>query len=72
MPSLIDLLFLKAIRKDVQRFLTKNLSLGAADARDRCVKYLAEDPMMVARRDELIVRKKRLDSVQSQLRMFGV
>ena len=71
-PSLIDLKFLKAIRKELQGFLLPKLSIGAPDARDNCAKLLAEDPVMASRRDELTARKNRLESVQSELRMFGL
>lgn len=72
MPSLIDLKFIKAIPKDIQGFLISKLELGDGDAVKRCTNYLAEDSNMVARRDELMAREKRLKGVKSQLRSFGI
>jgi len=71
-PSLIDLKFVKAIPKVVQNFLIAELGLGAADAAARCVKYLAEDPTIVACRDELVARQKRLESVKAELQKLGL
>jgi hypothetical protein len=70
-PSLIDLKFTKAIPKDIQSFLIDKLGLGATDAAKRCANYLAEDPTMVARRDELMARKKRLENVRLEIQNFG-
>lgn len=71
-PSLIDLKLVKAIPKDIQEFLISKLGIGAEDAADRCAKYLAEDPSMVARRDELLARKRRLEDVKLALFTFGL
>lgn len=69
---MIDLKFVKAITKELQNFLISNLGLGTANANDRCGKYLAEDPNIVARRDELVSRKNRLDGVKIELQNFGL
>lgn len=71
-PSLIDLKFVKAITKELQPFLISELGLGSAHANDRCAKYLAENPNVVARRDELVSRKNRLESVKIELQNFGL
>ncbi|KIM82118.1 hypothetical protein PILCRDRAFT_485567 [Piloderma croceum F 1598] len=71
-PSLIDLKFVKAITKELQNFLISNLGLGTTNANDRCGKYLAEDPNIVARRDELVSRKNRLEAVKIELQNFGL
>jgi len=71
-PSLIDLKFIKAIPKDIQAFLISKLGLEAADAVKRCANYLAEDPTMVSRRDELMARQKRLNGVKLELHHFGI
>ncbi|ESK87740.1 hypothetical protein Moror_11277 [Moniliophthora roreri MCA 2997] len=66
-PNFIDLRFLKALGKDMQRFLITELGLGTASANEKCAQYLVEDPLMVARRAELKARVKRLESVQREL-----
>jgi hypothetical protein len=71
-PSLIDLKFVKAITKELQPFLISELGLGTSHANDRCAKYLAENPNVVARRDELVSRKNRLESVKIELQNFGL
>ena len=68
----IDLKFVKAITKELQNFLILELGLGTVNAGDRCTKYLAEDPNVVARRDELLARKNRLESVKVELQNFGL
>ena len=71
-PSTIDLNFVKAIFKGLQNFLISELGLGAADSSSRCAKYLAEDPNVIARRDDLVARSKRLESVKTELHNFGL
>ncbi|KAG6918468.1 hypothetical protein DXG01_014095 [Tephrocybe rancida] len=71
-PSLIDLLFVKAIAQNMQDFLITKLSLGTADAKERCAAYLAENLTVVARRKELTIRKERLDEVKQALQAFGL
>ncbi|THU97629.1 hypothetical protein K435DRAFT_753802 [Dendrothele bispora CBS 962.96] len=70
-PSFIDLRFVKALSREIQPFLITKFGLGTASASDRCKKYLEEDPTLVAKRDELVARKKRLESVQQELMGFG-
>ncbi|KAG6811611.1 hypothetical protein H0H92_006626 [Tricholoma furcatifolium] len=71
-PSLIDLLFVKAIAKDMQGSLISKLSLGTADARQRCAQYLEENPTVVAKRKELTAQKERLEEVRKALHQFGL
>ncbi|KDQ60446.1 hypothetical protein JAAARDRAFT_191825 [Jaapia argillacea MUCL 33604] len=71
-PLIIDLKFVRAIGKDLQPFLIGKLGLGTPNASIRCASYLAEDPHIVARRDELVARKKRLESVELELYNFGL
>lgn len=71
-PQLIDLLFVKAIAEDLQHFLIGKFGLGTEQANARCSAFLAEDPLTVARRSELIGRKERLQAVMEQLYGFGV
>lgn len=71
-PALIDLKFVKAVTKELQNFLISELGLGTAHAGDRCANYLAEDVNVVARRDELVARKNRLEGVKVELQNFGL
>ncbi|KAK7040880.1 hypothetical protein VNI00_009476 [Paramarasmius palmivorus] len=69
-PGFIDLQFLKGLGEKLQSHIVTQLGLGAATANERCARYLAEDPAIVARRDELTARHKRLESVQQELNNF--
>ncbi|KAF5317462.1 hypothetical protein D9758_018043 [Tetrapyrgos nigripes] len=71
-PSFIDLRFVKALSKELQPFLITKFGLGNSSASERCAQYLAEDPVVVERRDELLARKTRLDKVQQELISFGL
>ncbi len=71
MPSLIDLKFVKAVGKALQPFLIKKFELGSNEANVKCAKYLAEDPVVTAVREELGVKKRRLEKVQEELYRFG-
>lgn len=71
-PSMIDLKFVKALAKEIQPFLIAKFELGTDNANTRCAMYLAEDPNIVAKRDELTARKKRLESVHQELIKFGL
>ncbi|ESK87739.1 hypothetical protein Moror_11276 [Moniliophthora roreri MCA 2997] len=66
----IDLQFLKGLEERLQLHIVKQLGLGTANANEQCARYLAEDPAVVARRDELRARQKRLESVQRELSNF--
>ena len=48
------------------------LGLGADNASAKCSAYLAEDPNIIAEREELLARRKRLLNVQAELRQAGV
>ncbi|KAL0571650.1 hypothetical protein V5O48_010308 [Marasmius crinis-equi] len=69
-PGLIDLRFLKALGKELQPFLVKKLGLGAGSANEACAAYLAEDPVVIAQRNELMARQTRLDSALRELNNF--
>ena len=71
-PSLIDLRFVRAVANELLPFLIGKFELGTPNAAARCEKYLAEDPNVVVRRDELFARKKRLESVSVELYNFGL
>lgn len=59
--------------KDIQSFLLDRMKLGASrEAAERCARYLAEDPNIVSRRQELLSRKARLEQVRDKLYNFGI
>lgn len=72
MPLAIDHEFLYSFAEDLQDFLIEKLGLGSKDAAEKCAAYLAEDPHIVATREELLSRKRRLEKVQEQLLNFGL
>ncbi|KAK7676574.1 hypothetical protein QCA50_020450 [Cerrena zonata] len=71
-PMTIDHTFLFSFSELLQSFLIEKLALGTADSASRCAKYLSEDPGVVAEREELLSKKKRLDSIRTELVNFGV
>ncbi|KAI0791138.1 P-loop containing nucleoside triphosphate hydrolase protein [Abortiporus biennis] len=71
-PMNIDNWFLFPFADELQGFLIAKLGLGASNATSRCSAFLTEDPNIVAERDDLINRKKRLESVQQELYNFGL
>lgn len=70
-PGLIDLKFVKAVTKDLQTFLIEKFSLGSDAGTEKCKSFLVEDPMVMAQRQELLAREKRLLSVQHELELFS-
>ncbi|KIY73278.1 hypothetical protein CYLTODRAFT_257737, partial [Cylindrobasidium torrendii FP15055 ss-10] len=71
-PQLIDVHFLRKVARSLQPFLIEKFGLGTMEASERCGKYLTEDVSVVAKRDELLGRQKRLKTVQAQLIAFGL
>ncbi|KAI0706855.1 P-loop containing nucleoside triphosphate hydrolase protein [Cerioporus squamosus] len=71
-PLSIDHHFLYAFVKQLQQLLFERLGLGTARSAERCAEYIAEEPNMVASRDELLTKKKRLENVQRALFNFGL
>ena len=69
---MIDKQFLFAFAETVQGFMIEKLGLGTPKAATRCALYLAEDPTIVARRDELTRKKARLERVQEDLDNFDL
>ena len=57
---------------ELLQFLVEKFELGSPNATVHCRKYLAEDPDIVATRDELTARKKRLEIVTTELYNFGL
>ncbi len=71
-PLSIDHHFLYAFVKQLQQLLFERLGLGTARSAERCNEYVAEEPTIVATRDELLTKKKRLENVQRALFNFGM
>ncbi|KAF9066276.1 P-loop containing nucleoside triphosphate hydrolase protein [Rhodocollybia butyracea] len=71
-PRVIDLSFVREIGKTLQPFLISQFSLGNPSANDRCANYLGEDAALVARREELLARRKRLESVEKELEEYSL
>ncbi|KAJ6478750.1 P-loop containing nucleoside triphosphate hydrolase protein [Mycena vitilis] len=71
-PALIDSRFLRAIAQSLQQELISEFGLGSENANKVCEMYLAEDHRLVAKRDDLTARTKRLEAVQIQLHNFGL
>ncbi|KIK58162.1 hypothetical protein GYMLUDRAFT_45362 [Collybiopsis luxurians FD-317 M1] len=71
-PRFIDLLFVRELGKTLQPFLISKFGLGTPSAHERCATYLGEDLALVARRDELLARKKRLESVDRELEEYSL
>ena len=68
----IDRAFLFGFADALREFLVTRLALGTPGAATACAAYLAEDPHVVAQRDELTVKRKRLENVQKELDNFGL
>ena len=49
----------------------EKLGLGSDGSHARCEAYIAEDPHIVAKREEVMVTAKRLETVQKALLNFG-
>lgn len=71
-PATIDDKFLVAFRDALQSSLLQRLALGGPDSAGRCATYLMEDPAIVAERDELTSKRRKLELVQAELFSFGV
>ncbi|KAJ7108734.1 P-loop containing nucleoside triphosphate hydrolase protein [Mycena epipterygia] len=71
-PALIDCKFLRAIAQTLQQDLISEFGLGSGNANAVCATFLAEDPRLVAKREDLIARRRRLETVQVQLHNFGL
>ncbi|KAI0659429.1 hypothetical protein C8Q70DRAFT_933379 [Cubamyces menziesii] len=71
-PVAIDHSFLSTFSERLRERLFERLELGGANASERCSGYIAEAPGIVAQRDELVSKKKRLENVQQALFNFGL
>lgn len=68
----IDNTFLFGFADSLQPFLIEKLGLASASGASRCAAYLAEDVDIVAEREELATKKRRLDAIQAEIYNFGV
>ncbi|KAI0087492.1 P-loop containing nucleoside triphosphate hydrolase protein [Irpex rosettiformis] len=66
-PLAIDHELLYAFTDDLQFHLLSALGINGTEAVAKCAGYLAEDPDIVAEREELLSRKMRLLGVQAEL-----
>ncbi|KAJ7731892.1 P-loop containing nucleoside triphosphate hydrolase protein [Mycena metata] len=71
-PALIDAKFLRAMAQNLQQELISEFSLGSENANAVCAAFLVEDPRLVAKREDLMARNRRLEAVQIQLHNFGL
>ncbi|TFY75946.1 hypothetical protein EWM64_g8066 [Hericium alpestre] len=71
-PMHIDNKFVKGILQDLHPFLVNKMGLVGRGATERCARYLAEDPDVVAQREEVVARKKTLQNVKKELDSFGI
>ncbi|KAJ3920874.1 P-loop containing nucleoside triphosphate hydrolase protein [Lentinula edodes] len=71
-PNYIDLLFVRKLGKSLQPHLISKLGMGTPSANERCGSLLGEDPMLVLRREELLARRKRLESVEKELDAYSL
>ncbi|KAI0753579.1 hypothetical protein BC629DRAFT_1554707 [Irpex lacteus] len=71
-PMTVDHSFLFGFANALQEALIEQLGLGAPNSGTRCAAYLAEDGRIVALRDELMAKKRRLEGVQAELDNFGL
>lgn len=69
---LMDGLFVQGVANAMQHHIIRKLDFGSADASARFARYLAEDPSVVNRREELMSRQRRLQGVLAQLDEFGI
>ncbi len=72
MPLSIDEHYLYAFSGKLQEALFEKLGLGSANAHTRCSAYIAEEHHVVATREELVAKKKRLEDVHQALLNFGL
>lgn len=66
-PMIIDYHLLKGFNRTIHDFLFKALALGAVDARERCARYLEEEPEIVNRRTALSSMLARMEVARIEL-----
>ncbi|KIJ68612.1 hypothetical protein HYDPIDRAFT_106826 [Hydnomerulius pinastri MD-312] len=70
-PSLVDLLFVKAISKDLQSCLISKLAIGTSSP-NHLAEYLEEDPQISAQREKMATQMHMLKEVDTELHRFGI
>ncbi|KAI0039468.1 hypothetical protein FA95DRAFT_1504134 [Auriscalpium vulgare] len=70
-PAFIDSIFIQGIPTNMRPFLREQLKLGVPGADERCERFMAEDPSLIARRESLLARKTTLEGVKDALDGFG-
>jgi hypothetical protein len=64
---IIDYHLFKGFNRTIHDFLFKSLALGAEDARERCARYLEEEPEVVNRRTMLSSMLNRMEIARIEL-----
>jgi hypothetical protein len=57
----------QAVSDELYEFLISKLQLDSDGARARCTEYLTEDPLTVAKRENLTARMERLEKATLKL-----
>jgi len=70
MPLAIDEDFVCGVSHDMQEIVMEGLGLGGVDANRQAGEYLAEDPDVVAERDQLMAKLARVEDVWDKLSRF--
>jgi hypothetical protein len=69
---MVDHDFLQPLSKHVQGALVDEFGIGSEKATERANIYLAEEPSVVAKREELNAKVERLNEVLTKLFNFGL
>lgn len=70
-PRVVDLELVRELPQAIFNQITKALRLAEPGASERCKRLLAEDTRVVAQRQDLIARKKKLEELAMQYRDFA-
>lgn len=70
LPLTIDEDFVVGLAQDAQDILMEGLGLTGLDANKQAAEFLAEDPDIVAERDQLMSKLARVDDVWERLSKF--
>jgi len=72
LPRIVDHNFLHAFGRNLQGALVDAFGIGSEKATERAGMYLAEEPDVTARREELKAKEQRLEEVLRKLFNFGL
>lgn len=70
-PMAVHFGFLVPLSESLQSFLIEKLGLSGEKAVERCARYAAEDARTASQREELLVRKTRLENAHRELLHFA-